>query len=127
MRGALVLIALLLTQPAIAYDCIPSISGTDIIFKGKVMAISPSGYPAYNENGNKRLPDKRVTYKVLETYKGEPADSITKVFYYSRSASDSMPQSTKEIRWVYANWDVDKAELTDESCGAVRSPEELAK
>ena len=112
--------------PAMAFDCVPIVSNTDVIFKGKVIDIAPSGKPPYSEDGSKRLPDKQVTYKVLKNYKGKP-NSIAKVLYYSHSASDSMPRSIGENRWVYANWDTDKTQMTDKSCGAVRSPEELDK
>lgn len=123
-RIFLLLVALIPFRSALAYDCVPVITDTDIIFKGQVIAIAPSGKPETEAHSGNRLPDKRVTYKVLEAYQTSLPNHM-KILYYSRSASDSMPESVGEVRWVYANWDEGKTELSDSSCGAVRSPKEL--
>jgi hypothetical protein len=110
----------------LAYDCVPLVRDTDVVFKGKVKTISSSGKTDITEGTVQRLPDKRVTFRVLDAY-GVKLPSTVNILYYSLLPSDSMPAAIGEVRWVYANWNEYKTELTDSSCGATRSPEELGQ
>lgn len=109
-----------------ATDCVPSVKEVDVYFKGKVTAIESSGFPEYIENGS-RLPDKKVTYQVLET--GFKLPKEVPVYYYSHSPFFALPAATGEVRWVYGNVNHygEKKYLQDSSCGFTLAPGEIGK